>query len=95
MSEKFTPSPWDLELIGLISGDTRYDIGPKEKMDDYRIAMVLDEAGGNEDTLAANAHLIAAAPDMYEALKWCADVFSDDALHDMVFDALAKARGES
>ncbi len=45
----------------------------------------------------ANAHLIAAAPDMYQALKLCLDVllqFNIPEVLDPVEQALAKAKGK-
>lgn len=55
---KFTPGPWDVyvgddESIRIVTDERRI----------CDVTIYLDEVDG------ANAHLIAAAPDMYEALK--------------------------
>jgi predicted nucleic acid-binding protein len=42
----------------------------------------------------ANAHMISAAPDMYEALKLASEALGKNAAYDAVMAALAKARGE-
>ena len=87
---QFTPGPW--------YGDGR---------EDKALLLVYTERGrdicfvpedGAEDQ--ANAHLIAAAPDLYEALDqilWSfgSDIRDYDAdLHTLAYAALAKARGE-
>ena len=61
----------------------------------------VDYTGGdgivNESIIAANTRLIAAAPDMYEALKAMADIhspYSPKVAHDMADKALAKAEGK-
>ena len=49
------------------------------------------------DEYKGNAHLIAAAPDMYEALRAMADIhspYSPRVAHDMADKALAKAEGK-
>lgn len=66
---KHTPGPWetcDPEDYGDYDGNCRVILG-----DDLRVAVVLGVDGENE----ANAHLIAAAPDLLEALHECAEYF--------------------
>jgi len=68
MSEaKHTPGPWeacDVGDYGDYDGRCRVILG-----DDLRIAVVL----GDHDESKANARLIAAAPDLLEALGWYRD----------------------
>ena len=93
MSEKWTPGPW------AVNGDkieTTY--GTLRR----RVAIIDDGAG--VESPEANAHLIAAAPDLYAALKELYDVLYAAIDGDRVWtmdmqqaarDALAKARGEA
>lgn len=92
---KFTPGPW--------------------KIVEDRVPSSLEVYGGtiaicecwrraNAETEMANAHLIAAAPDLYKTLEW---VYTTAVEHDdqdefdwaiyceRLYQALAKARGES
>jgi hypothetical protein len=100
MSEKFTPGPWTavpttFGPIDIVLADGRD---------------VVTVYGGGTDNKKANAHLIAAAPELYEALQITMQRL-DSANHDS-FDgvwleedfarqtkearaALAKARGET
>ena len=98
MSEnKWTPGPWqltDLGDYGDFDGLSRVILG-----DDMRFAAV--HAGGpNHEENDANARLIAAAPDMAEALRRIEEgcSFPEDnvqrACRDVARAALAKARGE-
>jgi len=53
--------------------------------------------GFRQAEIQANANLIVAAPDMYEALKAMADIhspYSPRVAHDMADKALAKAEGK-
>ena len=66
MKEKFTPGPW--EIIGQFE-DRIY-----HEPSDTVVAQAWYPGASNKspspaDTMKANARLIAAAPDMYEALK--------------------------
>ena len=45
--------------------------------------------------IEANARLIAAAPDLLEALKWCADTAAPGPCRDAADAAIAKAEGKS
>ena len=95
MSEtKFTPGPWDLEKYpynDIISG--WFIKAAEDEVSFIRIGDIQEEA---------DAHLIAAAPELYEALDEIINYFggADHALDDpyvmkRVRVSLAKARGES
>ena len=100
MSEKFTPGPWQT-----IDMSWEYSVIIDE--DAARIAQVFIRDEVDEETQDkfeeikdANANLIAAAPDMYEALKEsCLDCLleQDKDLCDSCYigKALRKARGET
>jgi hypothetical protein len=97
---KFTPGPWvsqphnDYDKdIYVLGGDTFIRV---------------DNDDVEHDEATANAHLIAAAPDLYEALSSVGDnlLSGDDSAHggyvdldgaavQKIMDALAKARGEA
>jgi|SRR5208282_3854823 len=64
---KFTPGPWNLVNKFAEDGDA---YGDAEIHAPLRYPIVLLEICDEE--ARANAHLIAAAPEMYEALKACA-----------------------
>lgn len=102
MSElKATPGPWSVRDCPLKGAHT-------DAQDDGRIKLVDYTDGEYEGTLAivqtdcsqANASLIAAAPDLYEALQSLLDALDDngscqyEALRELGRDALAKSRGE-
>ena len=110
----FTPGPWKVSYRAL-------DVGVDDDVHGY--AKLFDIRGwgyltGKGQALGldceeatkiqhANAHLICAAPDMYEALQkieeWCAHIDAispeDGELHDQIVglasSVLSKARGES
>lgn len=99
---KWTPGPWSIVWYDagdkdewlycpLINGSEESDRavvhwdGFKQKY--------WQSADGKQSEIEANAHLISAAPDLYEALE--AMLKSVDGVsRGMAFDALAKARGE-
>jgi hypothetical protein len=100
---KHTPGPWEARRLISNNGEpyaTSYfahiDIG---------VCMVWAPTGNIEQE--ANAHLIAAAPDMYEALAQAAEILRDvaktsglthsdaESCADTAESVLAKARGES
>lgn len=101
MSAGFTPGPWVVTGHGTIwvNGDGR-DNGVS------LVANVFDENGRHKTQRAlANAHLIAAAPDLYEACERiktekapayhdCIDNGEGECAWCAVFNALSKARGE-
>jgi len=112
MSEtKFTPGPWVTKQNGrYIDCDGWHAEDANSSMsgfvgvsDEYGnvAALVVESIGGvQEEQQEANASLIAAAPEMYAALKEVADLIVESGM-DLTFDldsiqeALAKARGES
>ena len=79
METKFTPAPW------VVWGS---DIGVVNRSDSQSNGMMLqvayadmynfgDDIGENNETGKANAHLIAAAPEMYDALESaCSEIYS-------------------
>lgn len=97
---KFTPGPWSIDPEGLemprsasIDAPTHGELALVVwKMDD-------DERSPENE---ANAYLIAAAPELYEALHWIVEkptekyarLMFGDAQYDMAVAALKKARGE-
>lgn len=97
MSEKrFTPGPWRLGRVGSVVSDSPVEgMGGSDAIEYY---------GGHcvcESVVEPNAHLIAAAPDLYDALRSLLlslnDVLSPDfsrALENS-HAVLAKARGEA
>ena len=100
MSEKFTPGPWtakyDPQLRALIE---------IYNTEDRIMVAVLPDRGTVEamPEIEANANLIAAAPDMYEALecacdKYCIGYAGDSLVKCedcVIIKALRKARGEA
>ena len=94
--ENFTPGPW-VWKTSPISGSEYLGV---DRNDSTRI--IDDGSAGGEylPVIAShhpNAHLIAAAPEMYEALQgmlaaWCGPKKS--VIVDQAKEALAKARGE-
>lgn len=100
MNEKFTPGPWWVE-IGEGDDDygTAYVCHKRTECPDTTICAF----DGEDKFDAPNAHLIAAAPEMYEALDKISrriqsgtlDEWSWQALVDLAERNLKKARGES
>ena len=107
MSEKFTPGPWYADKYGKIWRNVPsdlYEYGGKIA-GDMPLALVNRGWYEKDETpypQQANANLIAAAPDMYEALecacdKYCIGYAGDSLVkcEDCVINkALRKARGE-
>lgn len=100
---KFTPGPWVHGKPDMF-GDFTIQ-GPKEKL---AVASVCNgearKFSGDWDEHEANAHLIAAAPSLYEALEdlwtwvknWDVEFLDDDEFDRSFYEtALAKARGET
>jgi len=83
---KWTPRPW--HVCGKYGDEVKSNDGMGVHCDqDFRIP---------DDVAKANARLIAAAPELYEALSWCMDQLSHMGIEYMPGDvALAKARGET
>ena len=91
---KFTPGPWS---VGVANDTFESDVGIHA--DDWIIADmcndIREEYGIDQE---ANANLIAAAPELYEALENALEVMEDGHQSNakvMAREALAKARGES
>ena len=85
---KWTPGPWDADDMAVRTND--------------KALVSLVYGNGDGSLFKANAHLIAAAPELYEALKLFVDAtpkldMSDPCMVERVNRAraaLAKARGE-
>jgi len=99
-NEKFTPAPWFAHK----DRDDTWDICSR---DDTVCSLSYlreeDHVSIEYENDQANAHLIAAAPELYEALKDMVDASSrhytftkggNTAIRDIAEQALAKARGE-
>ena len=100
MNSKFTPGPW------VISDELRTSINtaPTEDGSYKHIAMVnwckYREYSIEGEEHDANAHLIAAAPEMYEAVETALEClenkgFARAYVEDLLRNALRKARGEA
>jgi hypothetical protein len=74
MSEpKFTPGPWNCKGVHQDGCAVYVDVGTEPGLGDVA---VLYRMGRHDEQLLANARLIAAAPDLYAALRelrnaWC------------------------
>lgn len=90
MTTKFTPGPWYLNGTDKGPGQYYMHIGAKGS------PMNLASINECHTQSIANSHLIAAAPDLYEALKEIMNGRSMDSdLREQCKLALAKARGEN
>lgn len=103
---KFTKGPWAVQT-DKYGGRRIIAMHPEYRKEGLDYVLV-DEVGGrrygkdfsDESEREANAHLIAAAPDMYKTLKALASLYEDDdgcrklAQYVEARAALAKARGE-
>ena len=103
--EKWTKGPWGLERVR-----TGWIVGRKPIMGVDYVADVHEHVDGNVERPAANAHLIAAAPELYSAL-WLTANKLRTVLHESITDkdvaaalgyqlramekVMAKARGET
>lgn len=106
MNEKFTPGPWEvaghhIEAVGDFKEKRCSGYGCNNNfvcdLDDGEYHEYWDEA-----ECAANAHLIAAAPEMYRLLEYLADgvrfgglQHTDRSLAAEIDKVLKKARGEN
>ena len=98
MSGKWTPGPWRVgnrfTLSGVYAANGDLVANTHGATRNYDVEALVERQG-------ANAHLIAAAPDLYAALEAMTARMSlysghhDDALTAMGKAALAKARGEA
>ena len=103
MTFKFTPKPWYVVQKRTLNG---YEFSIDSPSSLLTIATVYGSTNPLWDFVPsaregkANAYLIAAAPDMYAALKYYRDYCSGaepsiSAFHRMLDEALAKADGET
>lgn len=88
----FTPGPWEISRHHQkINGGwpAHYMIGQQDEMYDHAIVLSSEDSGEGK----ANANLIAAAPDMYEALKYIVEQYGHCMPLNKAKAALAKAEG--
>lgn len=97
MRKRFTPAPWTIEEYG----DDECPALVIHKDTGSRVCfMATPGSRGDPEQIEADAHLIAAAPEMYEALeRLTKDIEPRDLTHyhadwKSALKALAKARGE-
>jgi len=90
--KEFTPGPWKVQ---------RYDNGNSYAISPVGSAKVIAKLQSKTFDNKANAHLIAAAPEMYEALKEIYQLLEKHEPHwylrkhyNLVAKALAKAEGK-
>lgn len=109
MSATFTPGPWTLDDCRPPRGQGAFiNINAGDLWVGYAMGNHHDEPGFPSDTeCEANARLMAAAPELYEALNWLMtywfsldpdelpDMPHVDAMVERARAALKKARGES
>jgi hypothetical protein len=91
-----TPGTWRITLHGngLVDGDYRYQVGTSQQT----VAYVWMGRENNDPELQANARLIAAAPELLEALEMVSNFnWRNNRTHllEIVDAAIAKARGQS
>lgn len=94
MSEtKFTPGPW---FVSTANDENAYEMGVQSEHDVKW--HVCDICGGRDIDQQANAHLIAAAPELFEALNLMVTTHDEGgwptATIMIARAALAKSRGE-
>lgn len=90
---KFTPGPWHNEEVTAITAYSEGEVRP------WYVASVHRHIGDGADQMAANAHLIAAAPELYEALEECRALLDGEGgmpvgVRERADAALAKALGK-
>lgn len=73
---KHTPGPWKVNNVFIENEPNRFIVS-QNKWGGNNIADCGLSGDGSWDVNEANAHLIAAAPEMLEALKGVLDVFDD------------------
>jgi hypothetical protein len=98
MSEKWTPGPWSVEHVK--DDGAIYIAHPKTECNVTTICNIIDDT--EEDF--SNAHIIAAAPELYDALNGLYKLLWDAsdgkrvwtlASQDRALKALKKARGDA
>lgn len=90
---KYTKGPWQA-----VNNGHYWDIKPVSDCQALASTQENEHIGIDGEVEEANAHLIAAAPDMYEALEWVCDECGNELRLSCrgcpVHSVLAKARGE-
>lgn len=91
MSAKHTPGPWRATLVN----DTGWAVGPNTADGpDYVADVHMLTTGRSDEDSAANARLIAAAPELLDALRALVSTERPwDEVHDQALRAIAKAEG--
>jgi len=89
---KFTPGPWFTDDYGYIFSGERRDAHMIAEVRGWGWIQYLPNPEQIQD---ANAHLIAAAPELYKALEYCIKQIPEFGDVPGIKAALAKARGES
>jgi hypothetical protein len=94
MSEKFTKGPWNANFTRFSGWVVGFHITDLEHGSLRPICEAYDKTGAmNPNEIAANARLIAAAPELLDALKACAAVCAGEVMHkNGLVNALEKAR---
>lgn len=92
---KHTPGPWSLNLIGETRGksDQPFLVG----VEGFGGPAIVLHANFNHPEALANAHLIAAAPELLEACKMALSFWKEGKTGDFTFylkQAIAKAEGK-
>lgn len=87
MKPAFTPGPWET-----FSVSKRFVVDQKGRLISSPDGFFNGWSYPAEDEALANARLIAAAPDLYDALAWCREGVIDI---DLIDRALTKANGET
>lgn len=101
---KHTPGPWLIKEYGRSTSDNEYDhskIHIGSRIGSFEVKVITHRPVTSMREVAINAALVAAAPDLLEALELMAsDYMRKDGLgfdliaSSMMFKAIAKARGE-
>lgn len=95
---KFTPGPWEYLSEIEYCHDHPFSQAHRVKIGQETLTISCHGVDWDGEPMAkANACLIAAAPDLYEALKWVTDVWAytwSDKQMKKALAALKKARGE-
>jgi len=86
---KFTPGPWTASEINTIT----CEIDPYYIYIEPEIA-VIERSTIREDEEPFNARLIAAAPDLLEALEFCIEIEERPEILKLARSAIARAKGE-
>jgi hypothetical protein len=96
MTPKWTPGPWKVWAMQVCSAALAHG-GDKKQMDDSDVVANTYQRDENGKYITCDAHLIAAAPELYSALEAFTDGTTRDWTNRMANarKALAKARGET